>query len=699
MAIASGIIPYNYDYGHGPFRVPNPYNSNSAIGLSGILLEQAQFVITAERRRLNKFFDSNILSSFNVYVNSNILPSGGYEPKASGSTLGNAFYPAASFIIDHIQETRMALNSLFLEYSSDTNLDTYEYRAAWLQSLYPNSPSGFYNATDPDISIVVTGHWSHRLPSETGIIDYTNDDILGASGILYDVDIGELMINPAPHISRFGLERMHNVDNFSVQQYPLFPGFQKTDGSIVPLTGREPAFLPNAADYNIEHMSSGYIRLDGYAIYGNTKIYLGRNNNIFGPSTDFTTIVGGTRNVLFGGGLDGSRLFIQPTSQGSGVYRVAAANRRSDFPNTTIESGVMSFWPTIDSYWPKPTNNQLLGSTTTIANLGYHVFDDCIWMTDQAFGSNSLSSGLCILSPYTGHSLWARYAAPDHFDTISTAFFSGNSGTWPLGVGLVRTAANSIYRLNPNVENSITAPSGRLVFGQFNDMLDFVSIVRTTSDVTDSTPDEFPTANGNSYHDFWYDPTNAEYWVSNAANLGFGIWQFDSTFKYINKYEVINNDIITASGISSARGVFINNKHYLFHGRLGPDGGGGNEYMNSSGIFPIDVDVPGTEPYANDGVVPGLGLLTIAANTVKYINGAPFVGHQSFASIFDIIEVTSATHLPIGVYALVIWTSTAGDNAVYLLRIEEATTTWEIKSISRLGTTSSVKRDILYMPY
>ena len=289
------------------------------------------------------------------------------------------------------------------------------------------------------------------------------------------------------------------------------------------------------------------------------------------------------------------------------------------------------------------------------------------------------------------------YVFYHHFDTASSAFFTGNSGTWGLGVGLVRTTNNSIYRLNPVLQNSITSPSGRLVFGHFNDMLDFIDIVTTTSNVTESNPNEFPTANGNVYHDFWYDPINTEYWVSNSVALGFGLWKFDSSFNYVNKYEVVNEDISSTSGISSARGVFINGQHYLFHGRLGPDAAGGSNYMNSSGIFPISIDTPGTEPYANDAIIPGLGILTIGSGTVKYIDGANFVGSQLSANIHDIIEVTTTSHLPIGVYALISWITILGDVATYLLRIEETATTWEIKSISRIEIDSTVRRDILYM--
>lgn len=697
MAIASGIIPYNYDYGHGPFRVPNPYNSNFPIGLSGVLLEQAQFVITAEKRRLNKFFDSSILPSFNVYVNSSILPSGGYEPKASGSTLGNAFYPAAAFIIDHIQETRLALVSLFQDYASDTNLDTFEYRAAWFQALYPSSPSGFYNAGDPDFAFTVDGHWSHRFPSETGTIDYVCDDVLGASGVLYDVDIGELMINPAPHISAFGLDRMHNVDFFVVQQFPLFPAFQQTDGSLVPLTGREPSVIPNAVDYQIDHISSGYIRLDGYAIYSNTKTYLGRNNNIFGPATDFTVISEGHRDVVFGGNLVGSRLFIMPTSQGSGVYRVATRNKRTDFPNTTIESGKMSFWPNITDYWPNATNHndQLVGSTTTIANLGYHVFDDCLWMTDQPMSSATTAkpSGLVILSPYTGHNMWIRYADQTEFVTTTT-IATTIACDWARSVGLIRNNTNSIYRLHNNVQDTVTNVSGTFVFAQYNDLLDF-----TTSFSTG--PAELPFGGDLlELEDFWYDDVNSEYWVSSHSIVdhpGFPFWKFDASFQYINKY-TYGGEYGSAFGINHSHGVFANGgQHYIFAG------GSGNLNATgfSSGIYPLSIVSDGTDPYMTDGSVPSCGLVHIGP--VKFIKGESFVGVQQSATILDMLEVTVASHVPIGIYALIAWTDTGGGAAtsIYLLRIEETATQWDIKSITRMETDLiTVKlRDLLYMPY
>lgn len=696
MTLTSGVVPYNYDYGHGPFRVANPYNSNFPIGLSGVLLEQAQFVMTAEIRRMRTLLgNSHVLGSFNVYVNSAILPSGGYEPKANGSTLGNQVYPAAAFILDHIQETRIVLNALFQDYASDTNLDTYEYRAAWLQALYPSSPSGFYNGEDPDVILTVDGHWSHRFPSETGTINYVNDDVLGASGILYDVDIGELLINPAPHISRFGLDRMHAVDNFSVQQFPLFPGFQKTNGSLVPLTGREPSVIPTAQDYQIDHISSGAIRLDGYVIHTNTEIYLGRNLNIFGPAEDFNVVSEGHRQMVFAVALPGTRLFMTPVAQASGIYRVAVKNKRADFPNTTIESGKMSFWPNINHYWPRGANanDQLIGSTTTTSNLGYHVFNDCLWMTDVVMSSATTAkpSGLAILSPYTGHRMWVRYAEQTQFVSTELSVNNRNSD-WARALGLVRDATNSIYRMHKDVQTTVTNVSGTFVFAQYNDMLDFTTTVTTG-------PAELPFAGDLlELEDFWYDNMNSEYWVSSHSVVdhpGFPFWKFDSSFQYINKYTYGSE--YGANGITQSHGIFIGGQQYIFAGGSGV----ANSTGFGSGIVSLSIVSEGTDPYMTDGSAPSCGL--VHAGPKKFIKGESFVGVQQSATILDMLEVTVASHVQVGVYALLSWSTPApgSSTALYLVRIEETATAWEVKSISRMETSLStvLLRDLLYMPY
>lgn len=694
----SGTAPYEYAIRGGRFRAADPYLGNTPIGLSGILLEQAQFVITAERRKWNKFAGggSHFLPNFNLYVNPAISPSGRYEPKVDGSTLGNEIYPAAAWILDHIQETRIALNNMFSDYSDDSDLDQFQYRAAWFQSLYPESPSGFYFADDADIFSSVVGHWEHRFPSETGIIDYLSNDVLGSSGVIYDIDFAEVMFNPAPHMSTTGFDTIHgrrvnnSEDTFNIQQFPLFPGFQKTDGSLVPLTEREPTFLRTHRNYNIDHITSGAIRLDGYVVTSGTSFFLGRNANNFDTNIEeFIPLAQGLREVDFGGNFPDARVFIIPKPQASGVYRAAVVNKRSDFPNTTIESGVMSFWPQLTHYWPSGVgvDATLVGSTTTLANLGYHVFDDALWMLDTSPTNASaltIPSGLAMLSPYTGHRMWVRYADQTAID--STVSFSGpptvTNLNWSTFVGLERPAADVIYRVHPTIQRPFASTSGQFRLGLYNDNLDLVTDVTTTSDsVETNLVDQFPLGGGDVLGDLWLDINNNEYWVATASAAGFAFWKFDSNLKYINKYIQLN-------GIVDPKGFSTGGLQFVF-GDIG-----------SSGIYPTTI-VDGTEPFDNTANTPQVGTVTLG--TPKNINAAPFIGVSSFATIHDIFEITGGTHVPDGIYAIVSWFNTSGTiNSIYLVRIEEDTSTWEIHAITRMETSIQVgtgRRELLYMPY
>jgi hypothetical protein len=718
MTLASGQLPYNYDHGKGRFRVPNPYSSIHPIGPSGVLLEQALFVLTAERRKLLKFSfgeGNNYLYDAFVYVNPVIAPSGPYEPKANGSTIGNAVYPGAAFIIDHIQDLRYAMNQHFSFISQDTNLGSDDYRAAWLQALYPESPSGFLFATDPDTGNDVTGHWAHRAPSDIGaFVDYTLPEVLGASGILYDIDFGELMWNPPPHLSSFGNDTMHSRkvdgtnDTFSVQQFPIFPAFQKTNGDLVTLTGREPDVIPQASDYQIDHIASGAIRFDGYALFSNTKLFVGRNGNIFNTTTpDFTVDAEGHRVVLDGGNVASSRIFASPSAQTSGVYRIAAKNRFADFPTTTIESGKMSFWPTITSYWPNSDAVvQPYGQTQVVGYLGYHVFDDCLWQTDVSFNQSvtpdtGFCSGLAIMSPYTGHPLWVRYADQTAVDSIPLAGFPAKKKNWSTGKGLERVTTNDIRRLHPNIQHDATLVSGQFIIMQYNDMLDLTTSFATTSDsVETGLVDNVPLGVGSSttieVNDLWRDDVTGEYWIANSNFAGFDVWKFDSSFKYINKY-IFNPN----SGINNARGFFMNGNHYLFHGEFGATG---TTHIRGSGIYPVRFGADGTEPYDNTSNQPQVGVLWIWPNEGKFINGAPFLGTRRFAEILDMIYVPSATHVVPGVYALVRWARAEGSfNDLYLLRLEETTDAWEIRAVTELDTSflspNQGRRELLYMTY
>jgi hypothetical protein len=128
--VQSGVPPYNYGT-EMPFR--------GSFGLSGILLEQAQFVLQAEIRK----WGSTVHQDFNLYTHfSAVAPSGPYEPKSDGSTLGNFLNPAQAITIDQIIETRVALLNLLELYSNDSSKSEEFHFTDWIQQAYPDHPSG-----------------------------------------------------------------------------------------------------------------------------------------------------------------------------------------------------------------------------------------------------------------------------------------------------------------------------------------------------------------------------------------------------------------------------------------------------------------------------------------------------------------------------------------------------------------------------
>ena len=690
MVMQSGVVPYEYAHRGRRFESkPIP------LGLSGILLEQAQFAITAEIRKWTG--DDHDLQPFHVYTHMEVVPSGPYEPKAIGTTLDNAINPGAAIFIDNILECRLALNTLLAFYEADTNLGTYQYRAAWLQALFPESTSGFISGFDEQAFFDGVGHWRHRMPSESGIIDYVSDEVLGSSGVLYDIDFAEVMFNPAPHIVGLGFDDAHGrrtngtVDTFSVQEYPLFPAFQRLNGSIVGLTGREPT---NLSTYNTSHVASGTVRLYGYMLKPQTQLMLSKQR-IFDGVVDFTVVAEGIR-APYNPNVPTTVLFITPTTQGSGVYRIGAANRFVDFPNATIESGVFSQWPTMQLYWSSdhPTN-----STTTTANGGYHIFNDCIWMTDVAdtssFGGPNFGypSGLAILSPYTGHRMWVRYAdmTPYTVDRLLGALRDFN---WGGSRGLERVSSNNIYRTSPLIQRPTSPASGQFTFARYDDMLDFVTLFTTTS--SSPNADNLVPLGGDTaaVHDFWFNGSN--YFIAAGQFVGFDMWKFDSSFHYVTKY-IFNRP----SGIHNARGAYVAGKDVLFHGIL--DNGGVN--FATSGIFPINFITDGSDPFDNSANLGVVGEAEISYGTVKYINGQSKLGVAQSAEIMDLFEVTSATHVVPGVYAIVRFklnTSPFDGGDLYLLRIEEVANSWEIRSLTRLETSVGSfmsRRELLYMAY
>ena len=674
MVLQSGTPPYVYDYGGGPFQTPKPSCDGLVIGPSGKLLEQAQFTITAELRRWFGGFRAHELSDFFVYTHPDIAPSGPYEPKANGSTLGNTLNPGSMFTVDHIIETRDALSFMLGKMRNDTDYTSDQLLASWLNALYPNNPSG------------AAGHYSRRSPSEVGSIDYIAEDVLGSSGVLYDIDFGEVMYNPFPHIAKVQLGNVHgkgpagNNSVFTIRMAPLFPSFQKTNGTLIGLNGREPADseLSNSLiSYDTSHISSNLVRCDGYMLTSDSEYYLGDHVNVFDRIEDFSFALDSPRTPPGGLAVDNvptSRVFLSTTAQASGVYMLAVRNPLSSFPNAAIESGVTSRWPNPSRYWPVESS---LGDTTSNSNLGYEVFDDAIWRTDNALDTFSAEarypSGLAIMSPYTGHNMWVRFADL----TASTLDAFDRRFNWTRFRGL-ENINGSIIRVNPNpafVENGgmfISASSGRAIFVEYNADLDLISETRSTSVLTNGPNNYFPTAGqaDMTFSDLHYDGTH--YWVWNNEHVGYDVWKFDNNFEFVDKYSNFRDSWVTVPlhGLRRTKAAYVNGQNRIFAATSGLN----TAPISKSGIFPYTVaaspDGPGESTQGD-----------LFLGQRKDIDGASVAGHQPNGEILDLIEVTNGTHVPNGVWALVRWEGgDVSDNSgqIFLLLIEERPNKWEV---------------------
>jgi hypothetical protein len=310
---------------------------------------------------------------------------------------------------------------------------------------------------------------------------------------------------------------------------------------------------------------------------------------------------------------------------------------------------------------------------------------------------NGCPSGLAMMSPWTFTNMWVRYAEMEPFDCVLATPGTTVTKTWATSAFLIRASPDNIYRGHNDFQRSITAVSGQVVVAKYNDDLDFVTAITSTSDgAAFGIPDQFPfgTSSIVKIEDIWHDPINDEFWVSNDRQVGIDMWKFDGNFKYINKY-----GFNFPSGIFGARGVFINGQHFFYNGTFstsGPD-------IIGSGIYPVHILSEGTEPFSGDATLPGIGEGYIDPNEGKFINGAPFVGIANFGEILHIINVPSSTHLTPGVWALVRWQFSGGSQGnIYLVRIEETATNWEIRSfaVMTVGLPAPFRRrHILYMDY
>lgn len=490
MVLASGQMPYEY-----PFTIPLRAGVNAwpgvgvSIGASGDVLEQGAFVINAELRKWG-LTDENLLSNgMKVYTHPDIVPSG-FDPKPTGDTLAGLVGNVAALAdVDNIPHLRFMLDEVCGRYANDSDYQRNDHLRAWLVSAY-GLPSGHRRTTQvgPGVSITNSTWTRPELNDVTGgdPIETTDIHWLGGSGVLFDVDMGEVIFQPFPFPGEgFKFSAITNTQRFHFA--PFYPSFQKTDGSLITLTGREIQAADNGtwkARTNVGAIGSGKVQLDGYAIRPDTNVRLinGLDDawSFEGDGTpDFTLPVQGLRAVSDGNGKNDNtaRTYWTTKLQASGVYRVITDTPLSIAPNIVMPSGSpVSLWPqggyrfeTINGVRTyAPVINRALHRSFSVASNGgtiikpalsngYQVFDDCIWMTTrQLAGSGNFDAFAAVLpiSPYNGNFMWFRPAER----VIATKGNVGdNPGHFQVQLGFEPKGTTEILRLSKSYLSEITS--------------------------------------------------------------------------------------------------------------------------------------------------------------------------------------------------------------------------------------------------
>lgn len=691
MVVASGQLPYQYD-GELPVRqrrggwpgleVPN-------IGPSGDLFEQGMFVINAELRKWG--VTDLAIQTYKAYTHPDI-PGSGFEPKSNGETFVGR---PALLATNNIEQMRENLEIyLFEQYAIDSNYSASDFLYSWLTSAYPESPSGypyfFVNWAAGGIGLEFPATWLRPPLTDVANGDFITDlDLhwLGGSGTLFDIDYGEVIFNPFP----FPRESLHfapSANNFALSFCPIYPLFQTT-------TGLGPSV--DAARYkndlstgtfksqtNFDAIQSGYWQLDGYVLLPGTIVRLttGNDSNYFGDigtTTDFSFFVSGQRAVADGAGKNDptARVYVDATSQSSGIYRITTTNPKSAIPFTSIPSGYASFWPIGDTFSGIFSSNKMLNKSITITSdgglkidprlsTGYHVFNDALWLTspNAALSGTFLTKGLFVMSPYNGELVWYRPA-----ERIVATSGSMPGGPAPIGspgifgvhLGLENFGSNFV-RVS-KVWNESLVPTdiytNTVYFQKYDQSTLNYSEQSNTWTLTNSAG-----SIGASIDGLMFDGTN--FWLWNEFGK---IQRFSSTLTFTGAYGVGN----TARRRHYANGQLL----YTIGGNvtvgdpittMSPAGG------STSGI--------GVWQTTLDPAVITTDVGTYSHVSAKRLRAETHFGHQSTAVIHSIRDVTGSTHVANGVWMIIQFGQVG-----HLCKIREDASEWVVEKSIRLDHT------------
>ena len=694
MVVASGQMPYNYGTALPlralPFSWPGVVTPN--IAASGDIIEAAMFVYNAELRKWN-FTGTLDQLYYNLYTHPNITPSG-FEPKARGDTLVGLVTGSAGLLsVDNIEQMRTQLRTFLFEfYEDDSDYETEDFMQAWLETAYPESPSGslvIHQISPPTPAFALDGRTFLRPSAEhiTGgdFIDI-NIHWLGGSGVLFAIDCGEVVFNPFPflHISQYVAP---STGNHRVNFGPIMPVIQTTAGTLPSVdAARYQTDLSTGSfksSINFEAIASGYVQIDGYVLLAGTTIELvhGNDRNVEGTVTsvnDYTGHIQGLRRLRLNTGMNdpSARCYRLPSAQASGLYRLLAHNRKADVPTTAIPSGFVSIWPQGQVTLTKNTglqgvqSNFIDGQQLTEASdgtmilspldaKGVHVLDDAIWITspNDSDGSGTFHSpGLFVLSPHNGDLVWYRPAER----ILSTsgnfgpgpAIFGAHIGLMDLGSDFVRVSRTCLQIQETNVLGNEDRLTETIYFQRYDKTtLDHIEFpVGYAIQSEDATLAAFAGLTG--LHGAMTDGTNIYIWTNNGS-----VHKFTSSLAFDTAY----------------RGPIARRRHYANGQLLYTVGDGitaGDPLLSIIGGISSGIGVWSTTDPAGTSV-DMVGVIT--HNSAKPLRGETHFGLQidGNALIHQIFEVTGSTHVRNGTWILIQFVTN-----LYLARIIERASDW-----------------------
>lgn len=655
MTLASGIIPYDYE------RYPWRASAGENLGFSGVVFEQAMWVITAELRRYSTTADDFLISGilWQNYQHSSGIPgygdylemgrarsSYGFEPTTSGAYLVNDQVNTT----DWIQDMRLALSG-FLTWSTITQ-------------NYTNAVNGLFQLVGNDSDATNFG-WDW-LKAKVGYIGfqypYYNiqynappNGTLGASGNLYDTDLDEVLYHPIPRFAQKADINGGTPVTIDIGR-PIFPAFAKPDGNLVSMTSTDNN-IAFSDDFHYAHVSSGLVRIDGDVLLDSNTYDFGGNNATF-------TVQGIRRFGSFTPAhLDAyipvTRVYVDPPAGTENIV-IPIISNTGIFPPSGEQSSRF------------PATDGLAGVS------GFEYITDALWVNTNGFSNGGQDySAFIMYSPHSRQRLWAKFAEDGEMLELGGLLAS------PKDIHR-QDSSNIISFSGLYQEPTFPTDSNRAIFAKYNNNMARTSVFFAESLI----------AGGSIGEDygvrFWHDGTDVFLYTRQAVTAG-GI-----TFPIIESWPLSN--FATRTAYSS--GTFDENSE------VEPDN-----------FFASDPPVVGFKDLttglsfvsaANSGVNPtGFNQITFTGSTfdlgpleVILGNNVGFGSTKFYPRRVEVID--SATDFTPGVWCFLERVSGGSPKDYYLARIERDSGKWQIQELYAQKNTvlytgaTSLRRYILY---